>query len=103
MTIIYLISAIIVIVMHISNIPNAIGLIIKYAFSPAPVMGGFASATIMLAISKGAARGIFANEAGLGTSSTIYAKDPNAVPLKQGLWGIMEVALVSFGTCTLTA
>lgn len=103
MTIIYLISTIIVIVLHIKDIPNAICLIIKCAFSPAPVMGGFAGATIMMAISKGAARGIFANEAGLGTSSTVYSKDPKAIPLKQGLWGIMEVALVSFGTCTLTA
>jgi len=103
MTVIYLISTIIVIAMHINNIPNAICLIIKCAFYPAPVMGGFAGATIMMAISKGAARGIFANEAGLGTSSTIYSKDPKAIPLKQGLWGIMEVALVSFGTCTLTA
>lgn len=103
MTIIYLISAVIVIIMHVDNLPNAISLIIKCAFSPAPIMGGFAGATIMMAISKGAARGIFANEAGLGTSSTIYSKDPNAVPLKQGIWGIMEVAIVSFGTCTLTA
>ena len=46
MTIIYLISTIIGIAMHINNIPNAICLIIKSAFSPAPVMGGFAGATI---------------------------------------------------------
>ena len=103
MTIIYLISVVIVIIMHVNNIPNAISLIFRCAFSPAPIMGGFAGATIMMAVSKGAARGIFANEAGLGTSSTIYSKDPNAFPLKQGVWGIMEVALVSFGTCTLTA
>lgn len=103
MTIIYVMSAMLVIIMNIKNIPNAISLIFECAFSPAPVMGGFAGATIMTAISKGAARGIFANEAGLGTSSTIYSKDPNATPLKQGIWGIMEVALVSFGTCTLTA
>lgn len=103
MTIIYLISTVIVIIMHVNNLPNAMSLILKCAFSPAPVMGGFAGATIMMAISKGAARGIFANEAGLGTSSTIYSRDPKAVPLKQGLWGIIEVALVSFGTCTLTA
>lgn len=103
MTLIYLVSAISVVIVNIKNIPAAIGLIFKYAFSPTPIIGGFTGTTVMMAISKGAARGIFANEAGLGTSSTVYSKDPNAIPLKQGLWGMMEVALVSFGTCTLTA
>lgn len=103
MTLLYLVSAISVVIVNIKNIPDAIGLIFKYAFSPTPVIGGFAGATVMMAISKGSARGIFANEAGLGTSSTVYSKDPNAIPLKQGMWGMMEVALVSFGTCTLTA
>ena len=78
-------------------------MIFKYAFSPAPVVGGFAGATISSAISKGAARGIFANEAGMGTATTVYATGKEQNPLKQGLWGVVEVAIVSFGICTLTA
>lgn len=103
MTLIYLISAILIVIINITKIPNVLIDIIKYAFQPAPVMGGFAGATIMMAISKGAARGIFANEAGLGTSATVYATQKNAKPVEQGMWGIFEVAVVSFVTCTLTA
>lgn len=102
MTLIYVIAVLLIIIINISNVPSALKDIIKYAFMPAPVMGGFAGATIMMAISKGAARGIFANEAGLGTSATVYATQKDAKPVKQGMWGIFEVAIVSFGTCTLT-
>lgn len=102
MTITFVITAIIIIIVNIKRIPESLLLIIKYAFSPAPVIGGFAGATVMSAISKGAARGIFANEAGMGTTTTVYAtsKEKNAV--KMGMWGIAEVAIVSFIMCTLT-
>lgn len=103
MTLIYLVAAIFIIMINIVHIPNAIISIVKYAFQPAPVIGGFAGATIMMAISKGAARGIFANEAGLGTSATVYATQKDAKPIEQGMWGIFEVAVVSFVTCTITA
>lgn len=103
MTFIYLLAAMIVILFNFKEIPNALFLIFKYAFQPAPILGGFMGSSVMMAISKGASRGIFANEAGLGTAATVYVKDKNATPLKQGMWGIMEVALVSFGTCTLTS
>lgn len=87
MTLIYLISAILIVIINITKIPNVLIDIIKYAFQQTPVMGGFAGATIMMAISKGAARGIFANEAGLGTSATVYATQKNAKPVEQGMWG----------------
>lgn len=103
MTIIYLFFGILIIVINIKQIPQALFSIVKYAFQPAPVIGGFAGASVMLAISKGAARGIFANEAGLGTSATVYATAEDGKPVYQGMWGILEVGLVSFGTCTMTA
>lgn len=103
MTIMYLFFGILIIVTNIRQIPQALFTIVKYAFQPAPVIGGFAGASIMLAISKGAARGIFANEAGLGTSATVYATAKDCRPIYQGMWGILEVGLVSFGTCTMTA
>lgn len=103
MTLIYIIAAVLIIIINISNVPSALMDIIRYAFKPAPIIGGFTGATIMMAISKGAARGIFANEAGLGTSATVYATQKDAKPVEQGMWGIFEVAVVSFVTCTITA
>ena len=100
---IYIVTAIIIIVMNIENLVSSLVLIVKYAFSPAPIVGGFAGATISLAISKGAARGIFANEAGMGTTTTVYATSQEENPVKQGMWGIVEVTIVSFIICTLTA
>ena len=102
MCILYIIFALIVIIINIKNIPGSFYKIIKYAISPAPVIGGFAGAGVVSAISKGASRGIFANEAGTGTSTTVHATGDNS-PLVQGLWGIVEVAIVSFIMCTITA
>ena len=102
MCVVYILFSLIVIIINFKNIPGAIYNILKYAFKPAPVIGGFAGASIMSAISKGASRGIFANEAGTGTSTTVHATTDNK-PLEQGLWGMIEVAFVSFVMCTITA
>ena len=102
MCIIYIIISLIVIIANITNVPNSIYLIIKYAFQPAPVVGGFLGASVSAAIAKGAARGIFANEAGMGTSATVHAKTSEK-PLAQACWGIVEVFIVSFIICTITA
>lgn len=102
MCILYVLFSLIVILINIKNIPLSIYRIFKYAFKPAPVVGGFAGATIVSAISKGASRGIFANEAGTGTSTTVHATTDNK-PLEQGLWGVVEVGVVSFIMCTITA
>ena len=97
----YIILALVVIFANIANLPEALVTVVKYAFMPAPVVGGFAGATVATAISKGAARGIFANEAGLGTSTTVHATTTND-PVTQGLWGMIEVAVVSFMVCTIS-
>ena len=97
----YIILALVVIFVNIANLPEAIVTVVKYAFRPAPVIGGFAGASIATAITKGAARGIFANEAGLGTSTTVHATTNND-PVTQGLWGMVEVAVVSFMVCTIS-
>lgn len=102
MCIFYLVAAVIVIVVNIGNLPLALKQIVKYAFKPAPIIGGFAGATVVQAIAKGAARGIFANEAGTGTSTTVHATTNNP-PVRQGMWGMLEVAIVSFVVCTITA
>lgn len=98
----YIIGALIVIFANVTEIPAAFANIFTYAFKPAPIVGGFAGATVMNAISKGACRGVFANEAGLGTSTTVHSTSNND-PVTQGMWGMVEVAVVSFIMCTLTA
>ena len=98
----YILFSGIVILINIKNIPNAFGLIFKHAFKPAPAIGGFAGASVLSAISKGASRGILANEAGTGTSATVHATTNNK-PIEQGLWGILEVMFVSYIMCTITA
>lgn len=98
----YIVTSLIVIIINYQNIPNTFVNILKYAFKPAPIIGGFAGSTIIQSISKGASRGIFANEAGTGTSTTVHATTSNGA-IAQGLWGIIEVYIVSFIICTITA
>ncbi|EBP7333552.1 sodium:alanine symporter family protein, partial [Salmonella enterica] len=74
-----------------------------YAFAPAPAAGGFVGSTIMMAISKGASRGIFTNEAGMGTSATVHATANVDYAFRQGMWGAVEVFFVSMITCNFTA
>lgn len=102
MVLFYFISSAIVIILNIKNVPTAFIDIFKYAFTPAPIIGGFAGSSVLSAISKGAARGIFANESGTGTSTIVHSTTNNK-PVVQGMWGIVEVYIVSFIVCTLTA
>lgn len=102
MCLLYLISALIVIFANVKNLPHSLSLIFTYAFKPAPIIGGFMGASVVQAISKGASRGIFANEAGIGTSTTVHATTTNT-PVMQGYFGVVEVYIVSFVVCTISA
>lgn len=103
MVAVYILSCLIVIGLNFAEIPNAFGMIFKYAFQPAPAVGGFLGSTISLAMARGAARGIFSNEAGMGTSATVHATAQTDHPVHQGMYGILEVFVVSLIICTLTA
>ncbi len=103
MVIFYIIGTLGVIILNIQNVPEVFGMIIKYAFSPAPAVGGFAGATISLAMARGASRGIFSNEAGMGTATTVHATAKTDHPIHQGMYGIFEVFLDTIVVCTLTA
>ena len=102
MVIIYFIGCMGVIIANIGNLPSALGSIFKYAFAPAPAVGGFAGATMTLAISKGAARGIFSNEAGMGTAATVHATAQTDHPVHQGMYGIFEIFIDTIIVCSLT-
>ncbi|OZI11446.1 sodium:alanine symporter family protein [Bacillaceae bacterium SAS-127] len=103
MVIIYLVSAIIVLAFNVSEIPAAFALIFKSAFAPISAAGGFAGAGVAAAIRWGLARGIYSNEAGMGTAPIAHAAAKTDHPAKQGLWGIFEVVIDTLVVCTMTA
>ena len=103
MSIFYILSAIIVILFNMKNIPNATVLIFTSAFNPTAPIGGFMGATVATAIQKGISRGIFTNEAGLGSASIAHAAANTDHPSRQGLWGIFEVFFDTIVMCSITA
>lgn len=103
MALFYLIFALIVLIINITDIPYAFYSIFVGAFNPEAVGGGAMGVTIGAAIKYGIARGVFANEAGLGSAPIAHASSSTKDPVEQGLWGIFEVFTVSFLICTLTA
>ena len=102
MAFIYIFFALGVVVLNINHLPSVFGSIINGAFHPASVTGGVVGSFFM-SMKKGVARGIFSNEAGLGTGSIAHACADTKEPVKQGLLGIFEVFTDTILICTLTA
>lgn len=103
MAVFYITGTLIVLCINVSEIPKALALIIRCAFTDTAVCGGFAGASVMTAIRIGTARGVFTNEAGLGSAPTAHAAADTDHPARQGLWGAFEVFLDTIVMCTLTA
>lgn len=102
MALFYIILALGVVFLNIERVPSVFASIITGAFNPAAVTGGVVG-SIFLSMQKGVARGIFSNEAGLGTGSIAHACADTKKPVKQGLFGIFEVFTDTIIICTLTA
>ena len=102
MALLYIVIAIGVIVLNIQNVPSVFSSIIEGAFNPASVTGG-AVGSFFMSMKKGVSRGIFSNEAGLGTGSIAHACADTRKPVKQGFFGIFEVFVDTIVICTLTA
>ena len=102
MALLYIILALGVIFLNIDRVPGAFASIIEGAFSPASVTGGVVG-SFFLSMQKGVARGIFSNEAGLGTGSIAHATADTDHPVKQGFFGIFEVFADTIVICTMTA
>ena len=102
MCIAYIVAALIVLLVHAGDIPAAIGLIFSEAFSPTAATGGFAGATIMMALRYGVARGIFSNEAGLGTAGIAQAAGQSKNAAQSGLIGMMGTFIDTIVVCTMT-
>ena len=102
MAVIYIVFAFGVVALNFQNIPHVFASIFKGAFSPASVTGG-AVGSFFMSMKKGVSRGIFSNEAGLGTGSIAHACADTRKPVKQGVFGIFEVFVDTIVICTLTA
>lgn len=102
MALLYILLGLGVILLNIQNIPSVFVSIFKGAFQPSAVTGGIIG-SMFLSIKKGVSRGIFSNEAGLGTGSIAHACADTKKPVKQGMFGIFEVFTDTIVICTLTA
>ncbi len=102
MAILYIIMALGVVILNINRLPAVFASIIGGAFTPSGFTGGMVG-SLFLSMKKGVSRGIFSNEAGLGTGSIAHACADTQEPVKQGLFGIFEVFADTIVICTLTA
>lgn len=102
MSILFLGGGIVIILTHLGELPGALRLVFEGAFSGTAATGGFAGSTIMLAMRYGVARGLFSNEAGLGSAPMVHAAAVTDHPARQGLYGIFEVFVDTILICTTT-
>jgi AGCS family alanine or glycine:cation symporter len=102
MIVIYLGTGLIILAMNFAAIPSAVALIFSSAFTPVAAEGGFLGATVMLAIRWGFARGIFSNEAGLGSAAIAHAAAKTVDPIQQGLVGMLGTFIDTIIVCTIT-
>lgn len=98
----YIIAAIAVLVTHASEIPHALSLVFTHAFTPAAATGGFAGAAVMAAIRFGVARGVFSNEAGLGTAGIAQAAGTTNSAVRSGMIGMLGTLIDTLIICTMT-
>lgn len=102
MVLLYIVLSVGIILFRIQALPSVIQAIFEGAFKPAAVTGG-AVGSLFMSMKKGVSRGIFSNEAGLGTGSIAHACADTRKPVKQGMFGIFEVFTDTILICTLTA
>jgi len=103
MAAIYILAALAVIICNIQHLGNAFAMIFKGAFNADAAIGGTTGILIMTTIQKGVGRGVFSNEAGLGSAPMAHAASSETDPVKQGLYGVFEVFMDTIVICTLTA
>ena len=103
MVILYMVGSIVIFITNISQIGAVFGAIFKGAFAAKSAAGGIVGYGIKLAIEQGMKRGVFSNEAGLGSSVMVHSNSNVKEPVKQGMWGIFEVFADTIVVCTLTA
>ena len=103
MAIFYILAGIVVIIMRIGDIPGVLANIVTSAFSFEAVGGGVFGYAIMVAMKQGFARGVFSNEAGLGSAPIAHAASSTDEPVEQAMWGVFEVFIDTIIICTITS
>ena len=98
----YLLVGLAVILFNIQSIPQAFSLVIEHAFTPIAAQGGFAGATVAFAIQFGIARGVFSNEAGLGSAPIAHAATSNPNPVRQGTIAMLGTFIDTIIVCSIT-
>ena len=103
MAAIYILASLAVVLSNLGSVGKIFAMIFKGAFSAEAALGGAFGITIMTTIQKGVGRGVFSNEAGLGSAPMAHAATSERNPVKQGMYGIFEVFMDTIVICTLTA
>ncbi len=106
MSIAYIVGCVIIVLLNIDKLPDIVSSIFRFALGPDAMKGGVAGTGVMMAfntIKNGCKRGVFSNEAGLGSSVMVHSNSCVREPVRQGMWGIAEVFLDTMVICTLTA
>jgi alanine or glycine:cation symporter, AGCS family len=98
----YIVAALVVLAVHAADVPGAFMTIVSNAFTPTAAVGGFAGAAVMAGIRYGVARGIFSNEAGLGTAGIAQAAGMSSSPVRSGLVGMMGTFIDTIIVCSMT-
>ena len=102
MSLLYLGGGLLILLLHYADLSSAVALVFESAFSGAAATGGFAGATVRAGMQAGIARGLFSNEAGLGSAPMVHAAAKTDHPVRQGLYGIFEVFVDTVLVCTVT-
>jgi AGCS family alanine or glycine:cation symporter len=102
MCVIYIATSLWILMINFAQLPSAFSLVFTHAFTPVAATGGFAGAAVAAAIRFGVARGIFSNEAGLGTAGIAQAAGTSVSPVSAGLVGMMGTFIDTIIVCTMT-
>lgn len=103
MAVFFLLGGLVVLVVRIKYLPETIGMIFKYAFTPQALIGGGIGAALKTAVSQGAKRGLFSNEAGMGSTPHAHAQANVKRPHDQGVVAMVGVFIDTFVVLTVTA
>ena len=103
MSLVYILGGLLIIILNSSQVGYVFNLIVTSAFTSTAATGGFAGATVWMALRYGVARGVFSNEAGLGSSPIAHAAAKTNNPVKQGMISMLEPLIDTLIVCTITA
>ena len=103
MAVVYVLGSLVIMFINIKSVGPMFVSIFKYAFKPTAVLGGGIGVLISKTMTQGFKRGVFSNEAGLGSSVMVHSSSNVKEPVRQGMWGVFEVFFDTFIVCTMTA